>query len=829
MSSCRGRRRSFTIVSRRSRHETRRTGVLELTLPETGERVEVARTLPVLPLRDTVAFPRTTLPLFVRRPASVAALDAAVAGSRLAVAVSQRRPDTETPARDDLYQVGTLVRVLQIFRGADGSRRVLVEGLAAVRLTAVDGQDPYLQSTVELWGEEPAEIAPGLTAAIREAFREYTTHERTVPGEALLTILSLDEPLALGYRVAAHLKLRVALRQRVLECRDAEKRLKLLQRILASEITGLRVESGAGGAARAPREAGERSAAAPDGSSELEELRQRVEQARLPKGAAERAQRELERLARLPLLSPEAAVSRHYLETLIELPWRRRTRDRTDLARARRILDQDHHGLEKVKERILEQIAVIRLSRRVRGPILCLVGPPGVGKTSLGRSVARALGRRFVRISLGGICDEAEIRGHRRTYVGSLPGRVLQAMRRAGTVNPVLLLDEVDKLSRDHRGDPAAALLEVLDPEQNQAFHDHYLEVGYDLSQVLFLTTGNVLDAIPDPLRDRMEVIRIPGYLEAEKVQIARRFLLPRQVRATGLAAGDLDIPEEALTRLVRGYTREAGVRNLEREIARLCRRVARVKAGDRSVAPSLGKPVRRAAKRGMGFVMDKDSLVALLGVARYDDTSDDMPSRVGVATGLAWTETGGELLTIEAGVLPGRGNLILTGQLGPTLRESAQAAMSYVRSRADVLGIAPDFYRRSEIHIHLPEGAIPKDGPSAGVTIALAVVSALTGRPSRAKVAASGEITLRGNVLPVGGLAEKLVAARRAGMREILLPGRNRPHVEELPSELREGLTVSFVDSMDEALARGLDLGKPLGSKKARPKREATVAARAA
>jgi ATP-dependent Lon protease len=765
----------------------------------------------------------------VRRAASVAALDAAVAGARVAVAVAQRRPETEAPARDDLYQVGTLVRVLQIFRGADGSRRVLVEGLTAVRLTGFDGRDPYLQAMLEPWGEEAAEVAPGLTASIREAFREYSTRERAVPGEALLTILSLDEPQALGYRVAAHLRLRVALRQRLLECRDTEKRLKLLQRMLASEIAGLRVEAGGARPGRAAGEGGERAACAADGSSELEELRQRAEQARLPKGAAERAHRELERLARLPLLSPEAAVSRHYLETLIELPWRRRTRDRTDLARARRILDEDHHGLEKVKERVLEQIAVIRLSRRVRGPILCLVGPPGVGKTSLGRSIARALGRRFVRISLGGICDEAEIRGHRRTYVGSLPGRVLQAMRRAGTVNPVLLLDEVDKLSRDHRGDPAAALLEVLDPEQNRAFHDHYLEVGYDLSQVLFITTGNVLDAIPDPLRDRMEVIRIPGYLEVEKVEIARRFLLPRQIRATGLAAGDLDVPGDVLARLVRGYTREAGVRNLEREIARLCRRVARVKAGDRLAVPIPGKPVRRSAKRGLGFVLNTDSLVSLLGVAQYGDISNDMPSRVGVATGLAWTETGGELITIEAGVLPGRGSLILTGQLGQTLRESAQAALSYVRSRVDFLGIEPDFYRRSEIHIHLPEGAIPKDGPSAGVAIAMAVVSALTGRPSRAKVAASGEITLRGNVLPVGGLAEKVVAARRAGMREIVLPGRNRPHFEELPSELREGLEVSFVDSMDEALARGLAPRGRIRARSPRPKREAAIPAHAA
>ena len=777
-----------------------------MTLPETGERVELPRTLPVLPLRDTLVFPRTTLPLFVRRAASVAALDSATTGARILVAVAQRRPETESPARDDLYQVGTLVRVLQVFRGAEDTRRVLVEGLTAVRLVSVDGDNGCLRATVEPWEVQSGEVQPGLAAGICEAFREYAAQAGTVPGEALLTILAMGEPEALAYRVCAHLRVRIAVRQRLLECRDTGKRLQLLRRILDSESAGLRIERedspprGSGGGAM-----GERGSCTTEGASELEELRQRVEKARLAGPASERARRELERLAKLPLLSPEAAVSRHYLETLIELPWRRGTRDQTNLARARRVLDQDHHALEKVKERILEQIAVIRISRRVRGPILCLVGPPGVGKTSLGRSIARALGRRFVRISLGGICDEAEIRGHRRTYVGSLPGRILQAMRRAGTINPVLLLDEVDKLGHDHRGDPSAALLEVLDPEQNRAFHDHYLEVGYDLSRVLFITTANVLDAIPDPLRDRMEVIRIPGYLEAEKVQIARRFLLPRQLRATGLTPGELEIPEETLSCLVRGYTREAGVRNLEREIARLCRRVARVKAGDGDPALVAAATTSGASRGALGIILSPDLLTSLLGVPRYGDISDNLPSRVGVATGLAWTEAGGELLTVEAGVLPGTGNLILTGQLGQTLQESAQAALSYVRSRAGLMNIDPDFYRRSDIHVHLPAGAIPKDGPSAGVAIALAVVSALSGRASRAGVASSGEISLRGNVLAVGGLAEKVVAARRAGILEVILPGRNKPHFNELPQELREGLVVRFVDTMDEVLTHGL------------------------
>jgi ATP-dependent Lon protease len=794
-------------VSRKSRHEAPRTGTLQVTLPETGERRDLPASLAVLPLRDTVVYPRTTVPLFVRRATSVAAIDASVAESRILLALTQRRAEIDAPRREDLYQVGTVVRVLQVFRAADGTRRILVEGLATARVTAMTEDGGRLQAALEPWEEaatdEPEDPEPA--AAVREAFRAYAALDRGVPAEALLGILAIAEPDALAWRVCAHLRLRAAVRQRLLECRQIARRLRLLQRVLDSEVAELRAGPAAPSEARAAADERGAACSGAEAATEIEALRRRCDEARMPRPVALRATRELDRLARLPSLSPEAAVSRHYIETLAELPWRRRTRDRTDGARVERILEEDHHGLEKVKERILEEIAVIRLSRRVRGPILCLVGPPGVGKTSLGRSIARALGRRFVQISLGGIGDEAEIRGHRRTYVGSLPGRIIQAMRRAGSVNPVMLLDEVDKLGRDHRGDPAAALLEVLDPEQNRAFHDHYLEVEYDLSRVLFLTTANVLDAIPEPLRDRMEVIRIPGYLETEKVEIARRFLLPRQLAATGLAPDDLEIPEATLVRLVRGYTREAGVRNLEREIARVCRRVARVKTGGGDPALRRACVGRRRTRGRLGIRIDPADLEKLLGVARHRHLEDDGAARVGIATGLAWTETGGELLTIEAGVLPGDGTLILTGQLGPTLRESAQAALSYIRSRARALGIEPDFYGRSDIHVHLPEGAIPKDGPSAGIAIALAMVSALTGAPTRGRLAASGEITLRGAVLPVGGLAEKLVAARRAGLGTILLPSRNACEVEELPDALRRGLTIRFVDSMDEVLALGL------------------------
>ncbi|MFH1144840.1 MAG: endopeptidase La [Candidatus Eisenbacteria bacterium] len=840
-------------MNRRSRPERARPPYARLRHPETAEEFELPRRLPLLPLRDAVVFPRTLQPLFVGRPASVAALERAGQGDRLLLTATQRRPDCPQPGRDDLHAVGTVVRVLQDFRQADGTRRVLLEGLAPAGIGELSGGEASYRILTPAGATDPE--APDLVERVKSAFRDYIQLERRVPREAPLGVDRQSDPTTVAYRIAAHVRVRPVIRQRLLECADPVQRLRLLLRILASEIDGLRAEAclrrqgrprQSGVSRQVPEGEGHRQrvresspgasmagrATAPETSgeaddpqaAEYEELVRAVERARLPAHAAERAGLELARLQRTMPLSPEATVSRNYIDWLLALPWRRRTRERRDLERAIRILDEDHFGMSRVKERIIELIAVLKLAGRTRGSILCLVGPPGVGKTSFGRGIARALGRRFVRMSLGGLRDEAEIRGHRRTYVGSLPGRILQAMRRAGSINPVILLDEVDKLNRDGHGDPAAALLEVLDPEQNHAFNDHYLEIDYDLSHVLFIATANVLEAIPPALRDRMETIRLPGYLEGEKLEIAKRFLLPRQRKASGLVAGDLDLTAAALTRLIRGYTCEAGVRTLEREIAHLCRKAAKLKAG--GPEPALaglartmtdGKTQAAASRRarGLGIVVDEGQLEAILGVAPQDASDPCCAHGPGVATGLAWTPGGGEALTVEVGVLPGRGRLLLTGQLGAQMRESARAALSYVRSQARALDLALDFAGRVDIHIHIPKGAIPKDGPSAGVTLALALASALSGWPTRAGVAMTGEITLRGHVLPVGGLAEKLVAARRAGVKTVLVPRANAGALRELPAELREGLDVVLVDTMAEVLAHGLDRA---GARETRP-----------
>jgi ATP-dependent Lon protease len=806
-------------VKPRKKPDPPAAGELRVRLPEGNDCLRVPADLPLVPLRDTVIFPGMTLPLFIGRPASVAALDAALAADRLLVAVAQRSPATVAPERGDLYQVGTLVRVIQIFRLPDGTRRVLAEGLATVRVVDIQPAQGHPMARVEPFpdpaaGTEERAVDRDLVREVRDLFRRTIDRDERAPAEARLAIRSATRPADLAHRVSSQLRVPVSVRQRLLECGEASRQLALLRRILAGELRrpATRTNDGAPGkpadAPAAPQGHGpgaaDELAGATAGLEETAELAAAIEAAGMPPPVAERARRELGRLAHMSLLSPEATVVRTYLEWLIHTPWVATSEDCTDLARARRVLDEDHHGLAKVKERILEQIAVIKLSREIRGPLLCLVGPPGVGKTSLARSIARSLGRRFVRVSLGGIRDEAEIRGHRRTYVGSMPGRILQGMRRAGTVNPVFLLDELDKLAHDQRGDPAAALLEVLDPEQNAAFSDHYLEVDYDLSKTLFIATANVLDAIPEPLRDRLEVIRIPGYLEDEKLKIAGSFLAPRQVKANGLRAGDLILPAETQLAIIRGYTREAGVRGLEREIARLCRRVAMIKAGGAEPPPATLTAPRRGRKP-LGLRIEPAHLASLLGVPRHAETTPDTSRRVGIATGLAWTEAGGEVLTVECAVVPGRGRLLLTGKLGETMRESAQAALSYIRSRAHVLDIDPGFYRRCDIHIHLPEGAIPKDGPSAGVTIALALASALTDVPTRADLAMTGEITLRGRVLPVGGVAEKVVAARRAGVTGLILPKANEPHIMELPEELRGGLAMHFVESMDQVLLIGL------------------------
>ncbi len=839
---------------------------IKLVLPETSEVIEISPELPLLPMRDVVIFPYATLPLFVGRKPSVIALEQAINTNKILVAVTQKRPETAVPEGTDLYTTGTIIRVLQLFRLPDGTTRILVEGLGRIRVEGFRRADTCSYVTVsldkdsdELSGYDLKDIA----ADVRETFDRYVELNRRIAPEVGLAVRGVTDPICLSYKVAAYIQTGVTVKQGLLEATGIYARLGQIKKWLDKEINTLsrqekressatveKIEGTPADIFFGGREGGQANGQFPqnDYGDELEELAREIEAARMPKTIEDKAFRELDRLGKMSLISPEATVSRSYIEWLTKIPWRKRTRDHSDLKHVDKILDEDHYGLRKVKERILEQIAVIKLSREVRGPILCLTGPPGVGKTSLGRSIARALGRKFVRMSLGGIRDESEIRGHRRTYIGSLPGRIIQAMRKAGSINPVILLDEVDKMGSDHRGDPASALLEVLDPEQNVAFNDHYLEVDYDLSQVLFITTSNLLHAIPDPLQDRMEVIRIPGYMEMEKIQIAKRFLLPRQRKANGLVEKDLALTDAVFQSLVTEYTREAGVRNLEREIARICRRVAKVKAGgiDKTLcdlleqksgkagqsageeetinlkaevssvikAKSPGSGITGQGRRGskavsrkaMNFEIDKPQLKGLLGPSRYSDIQFEHSSRVGTATGLAWTSVGGEILTIEVGVLPGRGNLMLTGQLGETMRESAQAALSYVRSRSEVLGLDLGFYRRVDIHVHVPEGAVPKDGPSAGVSLALAMVSALTHIPTRKSVALTGEITLRGNVLPIGGVGEKIVAARRCGISTILLPKSNMKYIEELPAELVEGISLQPVETVDDVLKFGLE-----------------------
>jgi ATP-dependent Lon protease len=783
------------------------------------EVFEIAERLPLLPLRDVVIFPFMTIPLFVGRPPSVSAIEEAVSRDRLLFATAQRRPDIAEPAREDLYRIGTVVRVLQLFRLPDGTMRVLVEGIARMQARRIYSGGEFTSALLSPM-EDKLPASAEMEALMRNVlsqFNDYVRLNRRVSEDVLMTANNLNEPTSLSFTVAAHLVLKVSQKQEFLEAVDARDRLKLLGRTLASELEIVKLERKIEGQVRSQvsknqkefylneqlkairKELGHQN----EFASEMEDLEAAVKKAKMPKSVNEKAMKELDRLGKMSYMSPEATVSRNYIDWLVALPWSRRTRDRADMKEVERILEEDHYGLKKVKERILEYIAVIKLSGEVKGPILCLVGPPGVGKTSLGRSIARALGRRFVRMSLGGVRDEAEIRGHRRTYIGSLPGRIIQAMRRAEARNPVLLLDEVDKLGQDYRGDPSAALLEVLDPEQNHSFNDHYLEVDFDLSHVLFVTTANVLHTIPPALRDRMEVIRLPGYLEHEKLEIAKRFLIPKQVKANGLKPEDVKLAPAALEEMVRSYTREAGVRNLEREIANICRKVAR----------------RKASKPDRGTVsVTRRNLDRYIGAPRFIEGEVEKGNRVGVATGLAWTDCGGDILTVEVSVLPGRGKLLLTGKLGEIMRESAKAALSYTRSRSEALGLDKKFYRDVDLHVHIPEGSIPKDGPSAGITMAVALISALTGVATRGDVAMTGEITLRGNVLPIGGLNEKLVAARRAGIRTVIVPKKNAKSLQEIPREVREGVEIQLVENMDETLRIAFE--RPPGVEPAQPRK---------
>lgn len=768
-------------------------------------RVEIPEVLPVLPLRGIVIFPSQIHPFLVSRPASLKLIDEVGQTNRIIALAAQKNPEDENPTPESVFRHGTAVRILKMLRYPDQSVRVLVQGIARIELVEFTQADPYFKARVKR--PEETFVADkeidALQAHLLSQFSKFVSLVPYLPDELQGIAMQVREPGRLTDLVASYLKIAVEEAQDLLFTTDVRQRLEKLISILTREIEllelGHKIQSQVQTELNKnqreyylrqqlkaiQKELGEGDAR----SSEIEELEKKLEAARMPEEARKAAEKELDRLRMIPPESAEHTVVRTYLDWLVSLPWSISTEDNLDIRHAREVLDEDHYDLEKIKERILEFLAVRKLKKDTKGPILCFVGPPGTGKTSLGRSIARALGRKFVRLSLGGIRDEAEIRGHRRTYIGALPGRIIQGIRNAGSNNPLFILDEVDKLGADFRGDPAAALLEVLDPEQNNSFADHYLDVPFDLSQVLFLTTANVLDTIPHALRDRMEVLELPGYTEEEKLQIVKRHLLPKQLAENGLGDRKIELTPEAAAEIIRSYTREAGLRNLEREIARVFRKIAR------AVTEGEVPPEKITPEMVRGY----------LGPPRFFQEVAERTQEPGVATGLAWTANGGDILFIESTRMSGQKGLTLTGSLGDVMKESMQAALSYIRSRADRLGIPSDFFDKSDIHVHVPAGAIPKDGPSAGVTIAASLASLLTGRPVRSDVAMTGEITLRGKVLPVGGIKEKVLAARRAGIKTIILPRRNESDLEDVPEELRRELKMVFVDTVDEVLAAAL------------------------
>jgi ATP-dependent Lon protease len=761
---------------------------------------------PLLPLRDVVVFPHMVTPLFVGRDRSMWAVDAANDNDGHLIVTAQRDPDLMAPTPSDLYSLGTFVSIGRTLQMPDGTISLLIHGERRVEIVEFEQTEPFYRVRARLIqetdGRPPSTKA--LMRAVLAMFEKTVQLNRSLPEDAYVYALNIEDPGWLADMVTQTLDLSLQERQEMLELLDPITRLQRLSILLGKELEVLELEDKIHVRVQREVDKGQREfflreqmkiiqSELGEGDphiQELNELREKATALQLPDEVRPRIDRELKRLASMPPMSPEVGILRTYLDWLLELPWSEVTQDNLDVSHAAQVLEEHHYGLPKAKERVLEYIAVRHLAaEKMRTPILCFVGPPGTGKTSLGRSIAKALGREFVRVSLGGVRDESEIRGHRRTYIGALPGRIIQTMRRAGTVNPLFMLDEIDKLGLDFRGDPAAALLEVLDPEQNHAFSDHYIEVPYDLSRVLFITTANILDPIPPALQDRMEVIEFPGYTEEEKIAITRKFLIPRQLEEHGLQAGQLRFSRDALRTLIREYTYEAGVRNLEREIANICRKTAR------RVAEGKRHTHRIQAK----------NLARYLGPPRYTFGHIEESDQVGVATGVAWTESGGDLLPVEVSLMEGKGGLTLTGQLGEVMQESAQAAFSYIRSRAEELEIDPSIFEKLDFHIHVPEGAIPKDGPSAGVTMATALVSALTESPVRRDVAMTGEITLRGRVLAVGGLKEKVLAAHRAGIKELLLPQRNQPDLVEVPKRVRRELNLILVQTMDEVLARAL------------------------
>lgn len=765
----------------------------------------------MMPIRDVVIFPYMMTPFVVGRAASIRALEHALAADKKIFLATQHDATVDEPQPDEIYQVGTIANIVQSLKLPDGNIKVLVEGLERAQIVSVSDEEGFFQAVVRItrYRVEPGPQLEALINRTTSLFEQYVKLSQNLNYEGIVAAVRVDDPGRLADTIAANLQLTVEEKQELLEIFDPVERLTRVAEILDIEIEKMNVDRAIQGRVKRQMERAQKEYYLNEKikaiqkelgrgeKSEIDELRKKIEAAGMTKDAYEKAMAELKRLESMPPMSAESTVSRNYLDWLLAVPWKKKTREIRDLNYAQKVLDEDHYGLEKVKERILEFLAIRRLVKNPKGSILCFVGPPGVGKTSLGMSIARATGRKFVRLSLGGVRDEAEIRGHRRTYIGALPGQIIQMMRKAGTKNPVFMLDEVDKMSMDFRGDPSAALLEVLDPEQNYMFMDHYLDVEYDLSQVFFICTANVLYTIPPALQDRMEVIRLSGYTDLEKLEIARRFLVPKQMKQAGLKPEQLEFTEEGIMTIIRHYTREAGVRNLEREIANICRKVAR-----RVVTGLSEKPPRRVDK----VVITADIVPEFLGPHKFREYKAGKKNEVGAVVGLAWTEVGGQLLTTEATIMEGRGKLLTTGKLGDVMQESAQAALSYIRSRAHALGLPRDFYRRLDIHVHVPEGAIPKDGPSAGITIATAICSALTGIPVRCDVAMTGEITLRGKVLPIGGLKEKLLAAHRSGITEVIIPKENEKDLQDIPEIVLKELKLHFVESMDEVLKIALE-----------------------
>jgi ATP-dependent Lon protease len=768
-----------------------------------NKEIEIPENLPVLPVRDIVVFPYMILPLFVGREMSIKAIEHSLSSNKMVFLVTQKDLDVENPTPDDLYSVGTAGVIMRMLKLPDGRVKILIRGLSKARALSYSQTEPFFKANIEKIGEEKAETLTieeeAMIRTVKEQIDKTVSLGKTLLPDVMGVIEGIEEPGRLADLIASNIGLKTEQAQEILEIMDPVQRLKRVSEIVGREIELLTVQQKIQSEARGEIDKTQREyflreqlkaiqkelGDIDERAEEIKEFRKKVEDAKMPEKVLKEAEKQLKRLEKMHPDSAESATVRTYLDWLVELPWSKSTTDNLDIKAAEKVLNEDHYDLEKVKERILEYLSVRKLKEKMKGPILCFIGPPGVGKTSLGRSIARALGREFARMSLGGMRDEAEIRGHRRTYVGALPGRIIQGIKTAGTNNPVFMLDEIDKIGMDFRGDPSSALLEVLDPEQNFAFVDHYLAVPFDLTKVMFITTGNLVDTIPSPLRDRMEIIYLSGYTTEEKLGIAKNYLIPKQLDAHGLSSKILKITDSGLRSIISQYTREAGVRNLEREIANVCRKVAR----------------KIAEGKEKMFVINLQNIHRYLGVPKYLPEEEMEKDEVGVSTGLAWTETGGDIIYVEATPMKGKGHLTLTGQLGDVMKESAQAALSYVRSRANTLGIQDDIFARTDLHIHVPAGAIPKDGPSAGITMATAIASALTGKAVSKNIAMTGEVTLRGRVLPVGGLKEKTLAAKRMGIKTVVIPKRNRKDLEDIPKYIKKDMEFIFAETMDDVL----------------------------